>query len=435
MKLPTFILEILNTINQAGYEAYVVGGCVRDDLLNRSIHDYDVCTNAKPEVILSLFEHSIGTGLKHGTVTVLCESPVEITTFRIESEYTDHRHPDHVQYVKTIEEDLSRRDFTINAMAFHPDTGLIDPFYGQQDLHNQVICCVGNPDRRFKEDALRMLRAYRFRAKLGFEIDPSVTQAIDENYELIQYVSMERIVHELKEIMEYRPSVLADMTTLLKPVFPELDEALHCSQNSIYHYTDVLHHTLDAMSYLKSYDETLSFALLFHDLGKMQVKTTDSFGKDHFKKHPQAGYELSKELCRRFKLTNEQKKWIPFYVLHHDDHFTSDLECMYKYRVELNLDEEHLYHLLQIRYCDAMAHSELGKQSAGEVISFYHFYQENKNRCMNLSSLSITGKDVIEHTDLKGKEIQICLQDCLKYCFYHPEKNTKEAMLEYIQKR
>lgn len=435
MKLPAYILEILNTINLAGYEAYVVGGCVRDSLLKRPIHDYDVCTNAKPEVVLGLFEHAIGTGLKHGTVTVLSDTPVEITTFRVENEYTDHRHPDHVQYVSTIDQDLSRRDFTMNAMAYHPDTGLIDPFCGQQDLQNQVIRCVGNPDTRFLEDALRMLRAYRFCAKLDFTIDETIKVSIQKNAKYIQYVSIERIVHELKEIMEYKPSVLADMTLLLQPVFPELNEALHCEQNSIYHYTDVLHHTLDAMAYLKPYDETLSFALLFHDLGKMQVKTTDSLGKDHFKKHPQAGFELSKSLCRRFKLTNDQKKWIPFYVLHHDDHFTCDLECIYKYRIELNLDEKHLYHLLQIRYCDAMAHSKLGRKSAKEVIDFYVFYLNNKNRCMSLSRLAINGKDVVEHTNFRQKDIQLCLQDCLKYCFYHPEKNTREELLEYIKKR
>lgn len=433
MKIPKYILEILNTINKAGYEAYVVGGCVRDSLLSRPIHDYDVCTSAKPEVILQLFDKSIGTGLKHGTVTVLSDTPVEITTFRIESAYKDHRHPDSVQYVSTVQQDLSRRDFTVNAMAYHPKTGIIDPFGGQHDLKNKIIRCVGHPDQRFNEDALRMLRAYRFCAKLGFKMDQEVKASIDRNYALIQYVSIERIVHELKEIMETNPQVFADMTTLLKPVFPELDLALHCPQNSIYHYTDVLHHTLDAMSYLKPYNETLSFALLFHDLGKMQVKTTDAKGKDHFKNHPQAGYELSKELCSRFKLTNEQRNWIPFYVLHHDDHFTCDLDCIYKYRVALKLDESHFYDLLQIRYCDAMAHSDLGKKSAIDVQNFYAYYEKNKHRCMSISKLSINGKDIMEHTNYRGKEIQNTLQRCLKLCFYHPEKNTKEQLLTYIQ--
>ena len=195
MKLPEYILEIIQKINDIGYEAYVVGGCVRDYLLDRPIHDYDICTSAKPEVILNLFDRSVGTGLKHGTVTVLSNSPVEITTFRLESEYKDHRHPDSVKYVSTIEEDLSRRDFTVNAMAYHPSRGLIDPYGGQFDLKAKVIRCVGNPDRRFNEDALRMLRAYRFCAKLGFSMDETVKKSIDTNASLIQYVSIERIIH------------------------------------------------------------------------------------------------------------------------------------------------------------------------------------------------------------------------------------------------
>ena len=420
MKLPNYILHILHTINLAGYEAYVVGGCVRDSLLARPIHDYDICTSAKPEIILQLFDKSIGTGLKHGTVTILSDTPVEVTTFRVESAYKDHRHPDSVQYVSTIQQDLSRRDFTVNAMAYHPQTGIIDPFCGQQDLKNKIIRCVGNPDQRFC-------------AKLGFKMDPEVKASIDRNYKLIQYVSIERIMYEFKEIMETNPQIFADMTTLLKPVFPELDLALHCPQNSIYHYTDVLHHTLDAMSYLRPYDETLSFALLFHDLGKMQVKATDSKGKNHFKNHPQVGYEISKVLCRRFKLTNEQRKWIPFYVLHHDDKFKCDLDCIYKYRIDLKLNEPHFYDLLQVRYCDAMAHSDLGKKSAIDVQDFYVYYLKNRNRCMSLSELSINGKDIIKHTNYRGKGIQNILHDCLKLCFYHPEKNTKEQLLTYIQ--
>ena len=434
MKLPEYILEIIQKINDIGYEAYVVGGCVRDYLLDRPIHDYDICTSAKPEVILNLFDRSVGTGLKHGTVTVLSDSPVEITTFRLESEYKDHRHPDSVKYVSTIEEDLSRRDFTVNAMAYHPSRGLIDPYGGQVDLKRKIIRCVGNPNRRFNEDALRMLRAYRFCAKLGFSMDETVKKSIDTNATLIQYVSIERIVHELKEIMETNPQVLASMTLLLKPVFNELDLALRCSQNSIYHYTDVLHHTLDAMCYLKPYDETLAFVLLFHDLGKIQVKTTDSNGKDHFKHHAKVGSELSKELCRRFKLTSEQRKWIPFYVLHHDDKFTCDLDCIYKYRVTYHLDEEHLLNLLQIRYCDAMAHSELGQKSAKDVELFYDYYIQNRNRCMSISQLALNGKDIIETTNLRGKQIQEALNMCLKYAFYHPEKNHKIDLIEYIRK-
>ena len=433
MKLPQYILDILHTINSAGYEAYVVGGCVRDYLLNRDIHDYDICTNALPEVTLSLFEHCVPTGLKHGTITVLSKTPVEITTFRVESEYQDHRHPDAVHYVSTIQEDLSRRDFTINAMAYHPDRGIIDPYNGQLDLQKRMIRCVGNPDRRFHEDALRMLRAYRFCAKLGFTIEKETEKSILRNYSYIQYVSVERIVHELIEIMKYDPQIIADMTLLLKPIIPELDEALHCQQNSIYHYTDVLHHILDAMSYLKPYDETLAFALLFHDLGKMQVKTTDENGYDHFYKHPKYSKEIAHAYCLKLKLTREQRKWIPFYVEHHDDDFVSSLKTIYRYRVEYGIDEEHLYNLMQIRYCDAMAHSEKGRESIQKIKDFYVFYNKNNDRCMSTKDLCITGKDVLEYSTYSGKEIQLVLKECVRFCFYDPEMNKKSKLIPILQ--
>ena len=259
---------------------------------NRTV--YDILHSGAPaeKPVEAVKEERPVMGGKHPTRTMVTMTKDDVKI----------QHPDSVKYVSTIEEDLSRRDFTVNAMAYHPSRGLIDPYGGQVDLKRKIIRCVGNPDRRFNEDALRMLRAYRFCAKLGFSMDETVKTSIDTNASLIQYVSIERIVHELKEIMETNPQVLASMTLLLKPVFNELDLALRCSQNSIYHYTDVLHHTLDAMCYLKPYDETLAFALLFHDLGKVQVKTTDSNGKDHFKHHAKVGSELSKELCRRFKL-------------------------------------------------------------------------------------------------------------------------------------
>ena len=434
MNLPKYIEDILNTINQAGYEAFVVGGCVRDYLLQRPIHDYDVCTNALPEVILQLFDKCIPTGLKHGTITVQSDSLVEITTFRKESEYKDHRHPDSVCYVDTIEEDLSRRDFTINAMAYHPRTGIIDPYHGQDDLKNKLIRCVGNPNQRFREDALRMLRAYRFSAKLGFMIEEETKQSILLNTDLIQYVSIERIVHELKEIMQTNPQRIAEMTEVLKTVLPEFDEALRCSQHNIYHYTDVLHHTLDAMSHLKPYDETLSFALLFHDLGKMKVKSTDEKGFDHFYMHAKVGEKIAEELCVRLKLTKEQRIWIPFYVAHHDDQFHSKLKTIYKYRVKYGIDEEHLFNLLKIRACDALAHNEKGKESIQTVKDFYNFYQENKNRCMHLKDLCITGKDVLENTNYRGKDIQVALEECLRLCFYKPEMNERDRLIKILRK-
>ena len=205
MKLPGYVKEIIEIYHRAGYEAFVVGGCVRDYLLGKEPHDYDIATNALPEVTIQLFDHVILTGLKHGTVTILSNEPVEVTTFRLESEYKDHRHPEAVRFVNTIEEDLSRRDFTINAMAYNDIRGLIDPFHGQIDLEKRKIRCVNDPDTRFKEDALRMLRAHRFAAKLNFEIEEHTKLAIEKNSSLLRYISIERIRSELVEIIRYDP--------------------------------------------------------------------------------------------------------------------------------------------------------------------------------------------------------------------------------------
>ena len=320
-------------------------------------------------------------------------------------------------------------------MAYHPDIGIIDPYGGKEDLEKRIIRCVGNPDARFNEDALRMLRAYRFCAKLKFKLEKETKQSILQNASDIQYVSIERIVHELKEIMENDPQIIDEMILLLKPVIPELDEALHCQQHSIYHYTDVLHHTLDAMSYLKPYDETLSFALLFHDLGKMQVKTTDEKGFDHFYKHPKYSKEIAHRLCIQLKLTKEQRKWIPFYAEHHDDEFSCKLKTIYRYRIEYGISEDKLFNLMQIRYCDAMAHSEKGRESIQKIKHFYSFYQENKDRCMSLKDLCIDGKDVIENTDFRGKDINLALKKCLHLCFYDPKMNDRERLIRHLKNK
>ena len=201
MILPHYITDIIGTLEKAGYEAYVVGGCVRDALLELKPKDYDIATNALPETVLQLFSHTIPTGLKHGTVTVVSEQLVEITTYRTDSQYTDHRHPDAVSFVRSIKEDLARRDFTINAMAYHPQRGLYDPFDGQTDLKNGIIRCVGDPLRRFEEDALRMLRAHRFAARYHFQIEQSTKQAMEQKASLISCVSVERI---RKEVIDFR---------------------------------------------------------------------------------------------------------------------------------------------------------------------------------------------------------------------------------------
>lgn len=434
MKIPKYVKYILDTYHQAGYKAYCVGGCVRDHLLDREPNDYDIATNAPMEVTLSLFDKTIETGVKHGTITILSKEPVEVTVFRTESTYTDHRHPDVVQFVDTIESDLARRDFTINAMAYNEEEGLIDPFGGQKDLKNRCIRCVGMADIRFQEDALRMLRAHRFAAKLGFCIEKGTLEAINRNQDLISYISIERIRKELLEILQYDPFELETMVDLLEPIVPELKACKECEQNSVWHDCDVLHHTLRAISYLEPFDETLAWVLLMHDFGKPETKSTKD-GKDHFYKHPIASKEIAMRLCCTLKLTNDQRHLIPLLVEVHDDSVHANLRTIYRYRIQKKFTDEMMQQLFIVKYCDIMAHSKIGQESVHGLRTFIDFYEENKKlRPFALKDLPINGRDVMEHTLKQGKEIQLFLEQCLSECFYNPKLMDREYWISRMGK-
>ncbi|MEF2609506.1 MAG: HD domain-containing protein [Faecalicoccus sp.] len=433
MVLPENILEILKTLNQAGYEAYVVGGCVRDSLLKRDCADYDVCTSALPNVVQSLFTHAIPTGIKHGTITVLTPQPVEITTFRSETTYKDHRHPDRVEFVSSIIEDLRRRDFTINAMAYHPNTGLIDPFGGKKDLSLKIVRCVGDANQRFQEDALRMIRAHRFCAKLGFTMDKTTQEALHQNSKLIQWVAVERIDKELKEILQYNPYEIENMTQLLSKWMPELELCKSCAQNSPWHDTNVLHHSLRAITFLTPFDETLALALLFHDLGKPATKTTKD-GIDHFYGHPLESAKIADRICKALKLSTYQRKLICSLVKHHDEKLPLRLRTIYHFRIQMGFDDAWMQKLFTISICDLKAHSLKGQQSVQSVLDFIDFYEKNKDRPMSFHDLEINGKDVLTHTSFTGKDVRKVLQRCLDLVFYDPEQNTREHLIEMIQR-
>lgn len=433
MRLPQNIIDILYTLNMAGYQAYVVGGCVRDFLLNRSCSDYDVCTNALPQTVLSLFDHAIPTGIKHGTITVLTPDPVEVTTFRSESSYTDHRHPDTVQFVSSITEDLKRRDFTINAMAYHPATGLIDPFEGKSDLALKKVRCVGDANQRFQEDALRMIRAHRFCAKLGFTMDRATKEAIQSNVKLIQWVAIERIYKELLEILRYDPYEIENMTQLLSKWMPELEWCKSCTQNSPWHDTNVLHHSLRAISFLTPFDETLALTLLFHDLGKPVTKTTKD-GKDHFYSHPLESAKIAKRICDDLKLSRHQQKLICSLVRYHDEKLPLKLQTIYRFRIQEGFDDAWMQKFFKIRICDLKAHSIKGQKSIQGVLDFIEFYENNKNRPMCFQDLKISGKDVLAYTSFRAENIRKVLQRCLDLTFYDPKQNERKTLIQTIKK-
>lgn len=435
MDCPKYVLEVINTLSENGFEAYLVGGSVRDFLLNKKCHDYDIATNALPEQVMEIFKHCIPTGIKHGTVTVIKSNhEIEITTYRTETSYEDHRHPTDVKFVSTIEEDLKRRDFTVNAMAYNPSVGLIDPFNGQIDLERKVIRCVGKPSMRFEEDALRMMRAHRFVAQLGFTMDYETRKAIDENKELLKFVSVERIRDELTKILKSNPYEVENMVDLLEPWLPELKTSLECEQNTKWHYCNVLHHCLRAVKELNYFDETRAYTLFLHDLGKPACKVTDKNGIDHFVGHPEESAVIATRFVRDFKFSANQQKEIPMYVLNHENWFYPRLEGVYELRIEKGWSEDQVRELLEIRRCDMLAHSIHGQKTYIQIFAFRDLYEKCVlTRPMSLKDLAINGKDVIENTEYRGQEIDKILKKCLKYCFYNPYKNKKHILIEYIK--
>lgn len=437
MYLPEQIKTIIHTYEEHGFECFVVGGSVRDSLLERPVSDYDLCTNAMPEQTMALFGHTIPTGIRHGTVTISIDSLlVEVTTYRIESGYRDHRHPDTVRFVSDLVSDLARRDFTINAIAYSPRQGYIDPFEGRKDLVRQMICAVGDPDRRFQEDALRMVRAHRFAAQLGFDIESETFEAIEANAHLIKYVAAERLFGEWQKILKANPYQVRKMLALFRPWLPELTACAFCEQNSVYHDKDVLDHTLCAIASLPRYDDLCAFALLLHDLGKPYVLITGHDGKDHFKGHQEVSYEIALRACSVLKLSNEYKNTVPDLVRYHDEIAAPTLGWLHKFVVGLGFDKEKMHRLFMVQYGDIMAHSAKGQQRLAVLKEMIRFYErEIEKRPVCVGQLALNGKEVSRIAGVYGKEIGTTLKELLDHAFYCPQDNTKEGLTHYLEKK
>ena len=311
IQLPEHVKQIIHRLQQEGYDAYAVGGCVRDTLLGRCPQDWDITTSARPQVVKSLFSHTIDTGIAHGTVTVMLDhTGYEVTTYRIDGEYEDARHPKTVTFTGNLVEDLKRRDFTINAMAYNDTAGLVDAFDGMGDLKRHVIRCVGIPHDRFGEDALRMLRAVRFAAQLGFSIEEKTRQAVADLADNLQKVSAERIQTEMVKLLtSAHPEEMRTVYELgLSRVFlPEFDRMMETPQITKHHCYSVGEHTIHAMQEVQQ-DRILRLTMLLHDVAKPVCVTTDEKGQNHFKGHPAEGAEMARVILRRLKFDNETIK-------------------------------------------------------------------------------------------------------------------------------
>ena len=364
MQIPTHAATVLEHLEYHGFEAYVVGGCVRDSLMERTPKDWDVCTNALPEEVLRVFRkfHVIKTGLKHGTVTVMVNhQPVEVTTFRIDGAYTDNRHPDSVNFVSRVEEDLARRDFTINAMAYNPRRGLVDAFGGREDLAARAIRCVGEPDERFHEDGLRILRALRFAARYDFNIETETAHSIRRNRHLLTNVSAERIFSELKGILvgEGALSMLLGFPEVFATIVPEIQPAIGFPQKTPYHCHDVWTHTAYAVAAAPA-DELLRLVMLLHDLGKPARFSMGEDGRAHFYGHPELSAQMAKDILLRLMSDNATLDRAVVLVREHDAAWPTTPAGMR--RLIGRIGEDNVRLLFDVHRADLAAHSDFAKE-------------------------------------------------------------------------
>ena len=321
ISLPEKVNRIIQVLQSHGYEAYAVGGCVRDSILGRVPDDWDITTSATPEETKSLFFKTFDTGIEHGTVTVLMDKEAfEVTTYRVDGKYEDSRHPSEVTFTRNLKEDLLRRDFTINAMAYNDKEGLVDIFGGMQDLEHKIIRCVGDARARFGEDALRILRAVRFAAQLGFTIEEETQKGIEELAPNLANISAERIQVELiKMLTSPNPCMIRKAYELgiTKVILPELDRMMETEQETPHHRYTVGEHTIHALANIRD-DKVLRLTMLFHDVAKPLMKTMDEGGIAHFKMHDVKGAELTKQILKRLKFDNDTMNKVVKLVQYHD---------------------------------------------------------------------------------------------------------------------
>lgn len=434
IQLPDKVYKIIDTLETAGYEAYAVGGCVRDSILGREPDDWDITTSAKPEEIKQLFPRTVDTGIKHGTVTVLLEKEgFEVTTYRIDGAYEDSRHPSEVTFTANLKEDLRRRDFTINAMAYNERCGLVDIYGGMQDIEDRRIRCVGNAEERFAEDALRILRAVRFSAQLGYEIHEDTRSAIKKLAPSLQKISAERIQAELvKLVVSPHPDYLRTAYELgiTAQILPEFDLCMETPQRHRHHCYDVGEHILHSMLGVEP-DKVLRLGMLFHDIGKPQTLTVDPDGTTHNKKHPYEGEKITRQVMRRLKFDNDTTDKVTKLVLYHDYDIAPTQAGVR--RAIHRIGEDIFPMIFIVRRADIGAQSDYMREEKLEKVSYieklYREILEHKD-AVSLKDLAITGSDLIAEGIPPGRQIGETLSALLEKVLDDPSLNTKENLLK-----
>lgn len=433
IQLPEKVKVIIQTLEAAGYEAYAVGGCVRDSVLGRIPADWDITTSALPEQVKELFHRTIDTGIEHGTVTVMMDKEgFEVTTYRIDGEYRDHRHPEQVNFTGELKEDLRRRDFTINAMAYNDRCGMVDAFGGIEDLKHGVIRCVGVAGERFEEDALRILRAVRFAAQLGFEIEKETADAARALAGNLKDISAERIQTELvKLLVSPHPEMLRTAYELgiTHVVLPEFDVMMETPQHHPHHMYSVGEHTLKALEFTDP-EKVLRLSVLFHDFGKPQTRTTAD-GVDHFHGHANVSAQETVRIMRRLKFDNATMDQVKRIVLYHDARPQPDERQIR--RLLHRAGEDIFPGLFQVMGADILAQSEYRKiEKLVNLERVHQVYDEILKRkdCISLKNLQVTGKDLIAAGMEPGKKIGEILNQMLEDVLETPEHNEREYLLK-----
>lgn len=434
IQLPEKVHIIIDTLEEAGYEAYAVGGCVRDSILGREPDDWDITTSARPEEMKRLFPRTVDTGIKHGTVTVLLGGEgFEVTTYRIDGTYEDGRHPSEVTFTASLKEDLRRRDFTINAIAYNKRDGLVDLYGGLADMESQVIRCVGNARERFDEDALRMLRAVRFSAQLGYRIDETTGEAIKALAPNLQKISVERIQAELvKLVTSPHPDYLRNAYELgiTAQILPEFDLCMETPQRHKHHCYDVGEHILHSMLGVEP-DKVLRLGMLFHDIGKPQTLTIDSDGTTHNKKHPFEGEKITRKVMRRLKFDNDTTDKVTKLVLYHD-YDIAPTEAGVRRAVN-RIGEDIFPMIFTVRRADIAAQSDyMREEKLAKVAYIEELYREVLSRrdAVTLKDLAISGNDLIAEGMPPGRQIGDTLSALLDRVLDDPSLNTRENLLK-----
>lgn len=435
MTIPADVRAVLAALETAGYEAWCVGGCVRDLLLGEVPEDWDVTTSAPPEATLALFApHAIPTGLRHGTVTVVTEARrVEATTFRLDGDYSDHRRPDGVIFTRSLEEDLRRRDFTVNAMALSGTGELRDLFDGRRDLEARAIRCVGEPDRRFGEDALRIMRGLRFAAALDFAVEAATADSLRRNRDLLKEIAPERLRVELEKLLAGKAAgrVLREFPEVLGVFLPELLPMIGFDQRNPHHCYDVWEHTVHAVEAAPR-DGVLRLAMLLHDLGKPSCFTLDENGVGHFYGHPAVSRKLAADILGRLKFDNHRKETILTLVEHHDRPLPQTEKGVRRFLREFG--EENARLLLEVQRADALATARGERGEKLKAIGHTEELLEEELReasCFSLRQLAVNGRDLTA-LGLSGPEIGRCLAALLDDVVEGRLPNHRKDLLDAV---